>query len=630
MMEAMRNAAKGWVAKVLLVLLAISFGIFFNISDVVRHFGSTWLATIGDQEIQPQEFQRAYSDYLRNYSRQTGQALSPEDARKFGLDRALLNDMIRSAVIDNGAATLKLAISDEYLAAEARDNPAFRGATGQFDVNTFRLRLQNAGLTEEGFFQRERSAMLSEALTGTASSDIPLSKTLLEAQYNHANEQRDVRYFVVTTAESEVTAPTDAEIQKEYVANPPAYTAPEYRSIAVMKVEPADITGKITLTDTDLAEAYERHKAEYFTPEKRTVMQLSFPSLEEAKAAKAKLDAGTDFAALVKERGVTEAEITFADKVKTEFLDKAIADAVFGVAEGKVSDPIKGALATVLLKVTKVTPEHQGTLDEVKAQLTDRVKLERARDEISTVYAAVEDSLAAGSKSFEDIAKETGATFLLAPAVDAAGKNKDGKDVSLPHPRDVTPNAFASDMGVQNPALSVEDGYIWYEVRAVVPSAVQPLAEVKDKARAAVLAAKLRDKSEEKAKALIAKAKSGTSLDDLAKEAGTTVQLAQGLKRTETTEGFTTAAVKAVFAVPENGFAFALEADGKGARVMQSQAVLLPAFDPNAADVKPLTDRLSAELGRDLSNALVTAMQNDTGVTVNETLWRQISGQQTQ
>lgn len=629
MMEFMRKAAQGWVAKLLLVLLAISFGIFFNISDVVRHFGSTWLAEVGNQQIQPQEFQKVYTDYLRNYSRQTGQPLSPEDARKFGLDRGLLNDMIRTAVIDNEAAAMKLAVSDEYLAAEARDNPAFRGATGKFDTNTFRSRLQNAGLSEQSFFARERRAMLSEALTGTASSDVAVSNALLEAQYTFANEQRDARYFLVKTADSEVTPPTDAEIKAEYDANPAAYTAPEYRKVAVMKVEPADITGKITLTDKDLAEAYDKYKSEYFTPETRSYLQLSFPTLDEAKAAKARLAAGTDFAALMKDRGVAEADIAFADKTKADFLDKTVADAVFATAEGQVSEPVKGALATVLVKVTKVTPDHQGTLAEVKGKLAERVKLDRARDEIVNVFNTVEDALASGSKSFEDIAKETGISFQLVDAVDAQGKDKSGAEVVLPHAREVIGNSFASDVGVSNQALSIDDANIWYEVREVVPSAVRPLAEVKDKAAAAVLAGKLREKSEEKAKALVAKAKAGTSLEDLAKEAGTTVLIAQGLKRAESSDAFGPEAVKAIFAVPENSFAYALDSDGKGAKVMQSQAVLMPTFDPKAADVKPMADKLKAEIGQDLATAYVTALQNETGVSINEPLWRQISGETT-
>ena len=48
---------------------------------------------------------------------------------------------------------------------------------------------------------------------------------------------------------------------------------------------------------------FEKYKTDYFAPEKRTILQLSFPTLDEARAAKDKLGAGGDFLALAKERG---------------------------------------------------------------------------------------------------------------------------------------------------------------------------------------------------------------------------------------------------------------------------------------------------------------------------------------
>ena len=99
------------------------------------------------------------------------------------------------------------------------------------------------------------AATLREAVTGTADGDLTAPKALVEAMYRHRNEQRDARYFVVKTADSEMAAPTDEEIKAEYEANPAAYTAPEYRTIAIMKVEPADIVAKIELTDDEFRPA---------------------------------------------------------------------------------------------------------------------------------------------------------------------------------------------------------------------------------------------------------------------------------------------------------------------------------------------------------------------------------------
>ncbi|WP_373503005.1 SurA N-terminal domain-containing protein [Aestuariivirga sp.] len=628
MMESMRNAAKGWVAKVLIGLLAVSFGVW-GIADVFTGYATGYLAKVGKTEISAEQYSNAFSQYLQNFSRQTGQALSPEDARKLGVDRAVLNDLIQTAAIDNEGTKLNLAVSDTYLAKDLMDNKAFQDASGKFDAEQFKRLLASNGLSEAAFFAGERQRLLREALTGTAAEGFPVSQSLLEAQYRHRNEQRDVRFFVVTTADTEVAAPTDDEIKAEYEANPAAYTAPEYRSIAVMKAEPADIASKVTLSEAEITEGYEKFKGEYFTPETRTILQISFPTLEEAKAAKDKLAAGADFMALAKERGFSEQDVTFADKTKADFLDPAIADAAFTLAEGAVSEPIKGALATVLVKAVKISPEHQATLDEVKAQLTSRLQLERAREEIQSIYDAVEDARAAQTK-FEDIASKAGIPFQLIAASDASGKDKDGKDIDMPHKADLLRAAFTSDVGVENDAISLDDGYVWYEVREVIPSAVKPLDVVKEQARAAVISAKARAISEEKAKKLVERARGGTRIEELATEAGAEMKSAQGLRRNESDLNFDVDAVSAIFAVPENGFAFAVEPGGRSAKIMQSQAVLLPAFDPAAQDVKAESDRMKAQVASDALSGYLVALQEEAGVDINDTVWRNISGQQTQ
>ena len=627
MMDTMRRAAKSWVAKLLIGMLAVSFGVW-GIADVFKFGSATDLATVGSQEISADAYGKAFQQRLQEIARQTGNPITPEQARTFGIDRGVLTFMIQGAALDNETKRLKLGVSDSFLAQAVMKNPAFQDASGKFSATRFKDLLSQNGLSEATYFGTERQQKLREALTQTAGGDMPISQGLLEAQYQFDNEQRDARYFIVTTAENEVAAPTDGEIKKEYDDHPAAYTAPEYRAVAIMKAEPADIAAKITITDQDLAAGYEKYKSEYFTPERRTILQVTFPTLADAQAAKQKIAGGTDFMAVAASRGFTEQDATFADKTKADFIDPAIADAAFSLPEGAVSEPIKGALSTALLKVAKVSPAHQATLDEVKPQLTSRLKLDQATEQIQSTYDAVEDARAAQTK-FEDIAAKAGIPFQLIPATDAQGKDKTGKDIDIPHKDDVLKAAFASDVGVENDAISLDNGYVWYEVREVVPAALKPYDQVKDQARAAVIAEKLTAASEDKAKKLVERAKTGSKLDDLAAEVKANVQTAQGLKRTEQGASFGGAAVRALFAVPEDGFAYAVEPDGKGARVMQSAPVLLPGFDAASPEAKSIADKLKPQISSDMLDAYLSTLQSEAGVQINEALWQKVSGQQT-
>ena len=182
MMESMRNAAKGWVAKVLIGLLAVSFGVW-GIADVFRGSNADSLATVGEQQIAPEQFSNAFREYLQNYARQTGRGITPEEARALGIDKAILDNLLQSAALDHQAGKLNLGVSDTYLAQEVMLNPGFQNADGKFDAERFKRVLEQNGLSEQAFFAGERQRLLREALVATASTEMPVNRGLIEAQY---------------------------------------------------------------------------------------------------------------------------------------------------------------------------------------------------------------------------------------------------------------------------------------------------------------------------------------------------------------------------------------------------------------------------------------------------------------
>ncbi len=209
----------------------MSFGIW-GIADVFRGGSVNTLAEAGDTKISPPEFDRAFRNYLETIRRQTGQVFSQEDARKLGMDRLVLDRMLSDAALDSQGKTLKLAVSDQQIASETAENPAFQGADGKFDQEQFRKLLAANGINEAEYVANERRNRIRDAITGTAEDGFKAPLALIEATYRFRNEQRDARYFVVGTADTEVASPSDEDIKKEYETNGAAYTAPEYRSAA--------------------------------------------------------------------------------------------------------------------------------------------------------------------------------------------------------------------------------------------------------------------------------------------------------------------------------------------------------------------------------------------------------------
>ncbi len=633
-MEFLRNAAKTWVAKLMMALLVMSFGIW-GIKDVSTSFlgdilsftgfGPKDLVHVADKTIMAPEYTDALQRQLKQLSQQAGRNVTLDEAHKMGLDKQILDSLIATAAVDVQKDKLQLAISNTAIANDIANNKMFQDTAGKFDPNRLRQILQQNNMSEDGFVAAEKQNRLRTMISGLADAPIKLPQTLSVALAQFRGETREAKYFAVTATESEIAAPTDAELKKQYEASPPAYTAPEYRQIAVMKVDPADISTNISVTPDEISAGYEKYKLDYFTPEKRDLIQLTFPNLDAAKKAKVRITAGEDMMKIATEMNAKAADVTLKEVKKDELLDGKIADAAFALEQGEVSDPVEGSLAIALIKATSVSSAIQLTLDEAKPELTKRLQLEKAKDEILTTYNAVEDARGQQTK-FEDIASKAGLPFVLIPAVSATGVDKDGKEITLASKDEILKAAFASDVGNVDDALSINDGYVWYEVRQVNPSALKPLDVVKAEVTKDFVAAKLREVAADKAKKLVERALAGATLEALAAETKAEIKTVSGLKRNETSETFDGPAAVALFNVGDKGFAWSLEGDGKTARVMQVTKVEIPAVMATSPESKKLQDEAAQGLSRDLAESFIKAIRQNANVTINEELWRQNTG----
>src|SRR6202023_3410719 len=102
MLRGMRKASSNWLGKTIMAVvmgvLIISFGVW-GIADIFRGFGQSKLATIGHTDISVEQFRQLYTDRLQQIGRQFGRPLTSDQARAFGLDRQVLQQMVAEAAL---------------------------------------------------------------------------------------------------------------------------------------------------------------------------------------------------------------------------------------------------------------------------------------------------------------------------------------------------------------------------------------------------------------------------------------------------------------------------------------------------------------------------------------------------
>jgi peptidyl-prolyl cis-trans isomerase D len=617
-LDTLRKGAGGVIGVIFVLLLIASFIIWFP-AGWFQGYGTQDIITVGDIKIGSQEYMRAQQDVLRAMSTQAGRSLSIQEARALGLDNRVLERLIGGAAIDTHAQALGLGISDTALLEDIMKDPSFQDGAGNFSPLAFQQALQSIGMSEQGYLVSLRERNLRRQLLSTVGAVVNSPSMLVDALNKFNGETRTLRYVLVpASVAGTIPEPTEQDLKGYYDNHQSKFTQPEYRKVGVLAVTPETVKEQVEITEADVRAAYEANKDKLGKPERRKIQQISFPDLDSAKAAYDKIQSGTDFVALAKERGLSESDIDLGTLARAELADPTIADAAFGLEANKVSEPIAGKLGgVVLLRVTEIQPGKTPTFEEAKADLEKKLLKERASGAIFDLHDKIEDELAAGM-TLSEVAGKLKLDYQLIDQVDRDGRKPDGSTVTLPAQKDVLNAVFATDTGVENDPIDAKDeGVIWYEVLGVVPEQLKPFDQVKDEVAKDWRSEEVRTRVAKFAQDLVSALTGGKTLEDVAKELNGEVLTSDPLKRDGITVYILPATVAQAFTLPEKGYGSAPSGVEEGRIVFQVDKVTPPP-PLDAADA----DRLKKQLGQLISEDAVaeyfSALEARYGVSINQ------------
>jgi peptidyl-prolyl cis-trans isomerase D len=630
MLTGLRKAGNSFigriVATVLFGILILSFAIW-GIGDIFRGAPSNRVATVGQTEISAERFRTAYNTEIQRLNQQFRTNITPDQARAFGLDQRVLARLISEAVLAERARALGLSASDQLVARSILEEPALRGPDGQFDRARFEQLLRDIGMTEAGFVNDQRAAIvrlhLADALTGA----LPVPMAAREALHRFANERRDASYVLLTPAAAgEIPVPSAEQLQTFYEERKSSFNAPEYRALSLVAVSPETLAKPEAVSDADARQRYEQTKSRFGSPERRTVQQITFGSLEEAEAAFNRIKEGASFEAIATERNVAPQDLSLGTFTRSEMLDPAVADAAFSLQQGAVSGPVQGRFGPVLVRVTEIQAEAVRPFEEVAADVRRDIAQERARAEINDVHDAIED-MRASARPLAEIAQEKGLSLVQIPAVDRTAQDKSGQPVeNLPERNALLTAAFASDIGVDNEALRTsEGGYVWFDVTGIEPTRERPLDEVREEVTRQWRAAEVSQRLTDKARQLVERLDKGETLETLAAEVNAPVKTATDLARRAPKDDLTADAVTRIFTTPVGKAGTA--PNGEENRVVfKVGAARVPPLVTTTQEAQQVENQLRDGIGDDLVSEYIGQVQKDLGVTVNQQVVRQVVG----
>ncbi len=239
------------------------------------------VGTVGETQIDATTYHGLLRQRMDQVSQQTGEQLTFAQAEQMGIATAVLQQSVATASLQEAARRAGLSVGDGEVARRVSSISAFQGMDGSFDQEVYRDLLQRSGRTvggfEDGVRQEASADLLQRALLNGLTPPQAYGNTLL----TFLGEARNITWAPIPDSllETAPAAPTDAEVQAWYDANPDRFTLPDRKEITYAWLSPEMMLDQVELSDDALRASYEARSAEFQRPERRMVDRLGFADL---------------------------------------------------------------------------------------------------------------------------------------------------------------------------------------------------------------------------------------------------------------------------------------------------------------------------------------------------------------
>ncbi len=576
-----------------------------------RNFGGRVqsVGTVGDTEIDINDYSRALNQELRALQAQTGQSISLSQARQFGIDQAVLQRLIATAALENEARQIGLSVGDAEVQKQVVSNTAFQGINGSFDKDAYQYTLERNGMKPADYETRLRREAATNIIQSAVASGVAVPATYAKAMLDYIGQRRSFSWIELngSTLSSALPEPSEDDLKAYFQANGDAFMLPPMKKITYVWLTPDMVMDQVQVDDAEVRALFDERADQYNVPEKRLVERLIFATAKEAQDAADAIAAGeTSFEDLVKARGLTLQDVDMGDVARDDLGDAA--DAVFARADPGIAGPVDTELGPALFRINAILAPRSTAFEDVRDQLRKEIAADRARRLVADRTTELDDLLAGGA-TLEEVAGETDMQLGQIGWID--GQSSDGiaaDDAFTQEARAVTTEDYPQISDLKN------GGLFALRLDQDVPERPDSFENARPAVEAAWRKAELEKRLAEEADKVLARLGEGRTLSSL----GFPVSVETRRTRTAAPQGVPPEFMKTVFSL-EPGNAGAVKGDGK-VFVVQVSEVLPP--DTEDADIirvrQAIEDDMKQGLGQDALAAFTRASELQAGISLNQ------------
>ena len=440
MLEAIRKHAKGWAAKIILGLIAVTFALFGVDSYMSGDRSGGVVAEVGDAGITREELTREIQMQSERMRESLGPAFDRAATETVEFRQQVLDSLIERKALLQEAHKLKLYAPDAYIASVLAQVPAFQ-QDGTFSPQRYEAVLRQNGRTPAQFENELRQSFMLETIASPVALGTFASSTSLMQVARLVAQQREIAWAdIPASAVAAQVQVTPADVEREYAARRAEFTEPEQVRAEYLTLDIASVAAGMKVSEQAVKDYYAANAAQFGRPEQRSASHILIAAGKDADAdtrAKAKAKANELLQILQK----TPAR--FGELARSESQDpgsaemdgslgsfgrgmmvKPFEDAVFSMKPNEIRGPVESDFGYHIIRLDGIEAAQTAPLaavqgavvEELRQQQAQKAFAELAENFSNLVYENADSLQAAAAAAKLDIRQSGWMTAREAPA----------------------------------------------------------------------------------------------------------------------------------------------------------------------------------------------------------------------
>ena len=498
--------------------------------------GADVVAQVGDQTITTSDVQAQLNRISR--SGQIPPSILPLYARQS------LDQLIFQRSLELEADRLGMRVTDEEHADLLRKivPTAFAGDTF-IGMDKYTNEVQSRFQMSVPEFESEiKKELLQEKFQQLVTDGITVTDEEVRAEYLRNNEKIKLDYVLIKPddLQAKIEA-SDAELAPYFEKNKARYVVPERRTVDYATLDFTQLRQRAPVTEDEEKIYYQQHIDTYKLEDRAHVAHILFKTVGKTDAEVAEIKAkaedvlnkarhGAKFADLAKQYSEDSTKDKGGDLdwiVRGQTVPEFEA-AAFSLPKGAISDLVKTQYGFHIIQVIDRETARTQTFDEVKAAIQTQLQQQKAEQVGDTLSTQIADEIRrSGRIPIDELAKKFNMTTGEAKLVEANQPLPE-----LGNAPGILDTVFRLRVGDLSAPVRTDRGYVVFSVKDIQATHPATLAEVRDRVLADYRHEKAVELAKTRAEELAKRVKAGENFAAAAKALGFEVKTSEQVSRT--------------------------------------------------------------------------------------------------